>query len=61
MRDRITTVLHQALELSFGLGYRGTDEVLDLCWEVLDSKGAYPYGIAPWRDALAAFERSLFV
>mgnify|MGYP006876498992 CR=1 FL=1 len=61
MRQRLQEVLHQSLIMSFGSGYRGTDEILGLCWEVLEAKGTYPHGIAPWRDALTAFERTLFV
>lgn len=61
MRNRLQELIHHALTVSFGVGYVGTDEVLALCWEILDTNGAYQNGIAPWREALAASERTIFL
>jgi hypothetical protein len=60
-RNRLQDLIHHALTLSFGTGYVGTDEVLSLCWEILDTNGSYHHGIAPWREALAASERTIFL
>ncbi|GMK58680.1 hypothetical protein CspeluHIS016_0601220 [Cutaneotrichosporon spelunceum] len=60
-RERIRQLIHQILALSFGSGYRGPDDILRLCWEALDRNGAYENGIAPWREAMAALGRNLFI
>lgn len=61
MRSRIQHLLKFVLSLSFGSNYRGTDEILDICWDALDRNGQYENGIAPWRDAMGALGRNLFV
>lgn len=61
MRSRIQHLLKLVLALSFGSNYRGTDEILDICWDTLDRNGHYENGIAPWRDAMNALGRNLFV
>ncbi|BEI83680.1 hypothetical protein CcaverHIS002_0402840 [Cutaneotrichosporon cavernicola] len=60
-RERIQQLIHQILALSFGSGYRGPDDILRLCWEALDRNGSYENGIAPWREAMAALGRNLFI
>lgn len=61
-RERIQQLIHQVLALSFGSGYRGPDDILRLCWEALDRNGTYDdNGIAPWRDAMSALGRNLFI
>lgn len=60
-RERLQSLIHQILALSFGSGYRGPDDILRLCWEALDRNGGYENGIAPWREALSALGRNLFI
>ncbi|KLT42911.1 hypothetical protein CC85DRAFT_312001 [Cutaneotrichosporon oleaginosum] len=60
-RERIQILIRQILALSFGSGYRGPDDILRLCWEALDRNGSYENGIAPWREALGALGRNLFI
>lgn len=60
-RQRLQRMLELALAMSFGSNYKGTSEILTLCWEVLDNNGGFENGIAPWREAMTAFGRSLFV
>lgn len=60
-RTTLQAVLRAAQRSSFGAGYRGADEILQWCWEELDRNGCYRDGIAPWRDALSASGRSMYV
>jgi hypothetical protein len=55
------SVLRGAQQSSFGAGYKGADEILTWCWEELDREGHYKNGIAPWREALSAAGRSMYV
>ncbi|WOO86002.1 uncharacterized protein LOC62_07G009490 [Vanrija pseudolonga] len=59
-RDRLRALNKMCLTMSFGPNYPSTDDILDLCWEVLDRDG-YPHGIAPWREAMNALGRNLFM
>ena len=60
-RATLHSVLRAAQLSSFGVGYRGADEILNWCWEELDREGFYKDGIAPWREALSAAGRSMYV
>lgn len=60
-RERLHHLICLALSLSFGNNYRGSKEILQLSWEVLDCNGAYENGIAPWREAMSAFGRNMWV
>ncbi|KAJ9094284.1 hypothetical protein QFC21_006110 [Naganishia friedmannii] len=60
-RDRIMAVLRTTEAWSWGTGYiRGTQEIMETCWMVLDKEGGYRYGIAPWREAMAVAGRSFY-
>lgn len=61
MRERIASLMTLTLAISFGPNYRGTKEILALCWEVLDTQGKYENGIAPWREAMNALGRNLWI
>lgn len=61
MRTAIQSALRNAQAWSFGTGYQGADDIMDMCWKVCDARGGYPNGIAPWREALAACGRSMYV
>lgn len=61
VRGRIHELIRLTLAMGFGRNYRGSDDVLGLCWGVLDSKGRYDNGIAPWREAMAAVGRNLWL
>ncbi|KAI5478708.1 hypothetical protein MNV49_004633 [Pseudohyphozyma bogoriensis] len=39
---------------SYGIGFKPVDELLAICWDVMDREGKYVNGIAPWREALKA-------
>ncbi|WOO85996.1 uncharacterized protein LOC62_07G009484 [Vanrija pseudolonga] len=59
-RETIAHLMHLSLGTSYGANYRGSDEVLVLCWDVLDA-GGYPHGIAPWRESMAALGRNIWL
>lgn len=59
-RSRVRSLIRLALDMSFGPQYRGALDVLDVCWEVLDARGGYENGVAPWREAMAALGRNLW-
>ncbi|WOO85993.1 uncharacterized protein LOC62_07G009481 [Vanrija pseudolonga] len=59
-RVRVRSLIRLALDMSFGPQYRGALDVLDVCWEVLDARGCYENGVAPWREAMAALGRNLW-
>ncbi|KAL1404952.1 hypothetical protein Q8F55_008564 [Vanrija albida] len=59
-RATIAHLMHLSLGTSYGANYRGSDEVLVLCWDVLDSTG-YAHGIAPWRESMAALGRNIWL
>ncbi|KAL1404948.1 hypothetical protein Q8F55_008560 [Vanrija albida] len=59
-RVRIRALIRLALDSSFGPQYTGALDVLDVCWDVLDARGAYEHGVAPWREAMAALGRNLW-
>ncbi|KAL1404958.1 hypothetical protein Q8F55_008570 [Vanrija albida] len=61
VRERLASLMALTLAISFGPNYRGTKEILALCWEVLDTQGAYENGIAPWREAMNALGRNLWI
>ncbi|WOO86029.1 uncharacterized protein LOC62_07G009518 [Vanrija pseudolonga] len=50
-----------ALSMSYGASYRGSDDIMALCWEVLDTCGAYEDGMAPWREAMHTFGRNMWL
>ncbi|KAL1404954.1 hypothetical protein Q8F55_008566 [Vanrija albida] len=60
-RERLARLLALALGMGFGPNYRGTRDVLDVCWDVLDARGRYEHGIAPWREAMHALGRNVWV
>lgn len=60
-RERMASLLRLALGMGFGPNYRGTLDVLEVCWDVLDTNGKYEHGIAPWREAMHALGRNLWV
>ncbi|TXT04815.1 hypothetical protein VHUM_04083 [Vanrija humicola] len=60
-RAELVRLLRLALAMSFGNNYRSSEEILTLCWEVLDnSDEGYENGIAPWREAMSAIGRNLW-
>jgi hypothetical protein len=59
-RETIAHLMHLSLGTSYGANYRGSDEVLVLCWDLLDA-GGYPHGIAPWRESMAALGRNIWL
>lgn len=62
-RDRIRELIKVMLCMSFGPNYRGTDEMLALCWEIVDKSPTKSYkdGMAPWREAMSALGRNLWL
>ncbi|KAL1404974.1 hypothetical protein Q8F55_008587 [Vanrija albida] len=50
-----------ALAMSYGASFRGSDDIMALCWEVLDTCGAYEDGMAPWREAMHTFGRNMWL
>ncbi|KAL1404959.1 hypothetical protein Q8F55_008571 [Vanrija albida] len=62
-RQRIRDLIKVMLCMSFGPNYRGTDEMLALCWEIVDKSPTRRYkdGIAPWREAMNALGRNLWL
>ncbi|TXT04817.1 hypothetical protein VHUM_04085 [Vanrija humicola] len=62
-RERIRELIKVMLCMSFGPNYRGTDEMLALCWEIVDKSPTKSYkdGIAPWREAMNALGRNLWL
>lgn len=59
-RKQLFTVLRNAQDWSFGKGFKGVDEIVHMCWALYDREGTYRNGIAPWREVLAAFDRSVY-
>ncbi|WOO80446.1 uncharacterized protein LOC62_03G003965 [Vanrija pseudolonga] len=60
LRARLQELITHATALSFGPHYPAPRDVLEICWELMDSSG-YVTGVAPWRDAAASVGRTLWV
>jgi hypothetical protein len=60
-RKEIMLVMEMAQLCSMGAGYNGAKGVIETCWEDLDEQGYYTNGIAPWREAMAASGRSMYI
>ncbi|WVQ63454.1 uncharacterized protein L199_001607 [Kwoniella botswanensis] len=60
-RDRTRALLDDVNSMSFGKSYNGTSEIMEMCWEIYDAQGFYTNGIAPWREAMTAFGRTVIV
>ncbi|WVW80693.1 hypothetical protein I302_102679 [Kwoniella bestiolae CBS 10118] len=60
-RNRLRVLLDDVLSMSFGRSYNGTSEIMEMCWEIYDTQGCYTNGIAPWREAMTAFGRTVIV
>lgn len=63
IEDRIDllTTLKRAQDWSFGPGYKSSEGMVQACWDVYDNLGNYEHGIAPWREAMTATGRSLYL
>ncbi|WOO86027.1 uncharacterized protein LOC62_07G009516 [Vanrija pseudolonga] len=60
-RTRVHDLVRLAITVSYGAGYPNPDDVFNLCWDILDSRGKYENGIAPWREAMKMFGKSLLL
>lgn len=60
-RARVHDLVRLAITVSYGAGYPSPDDVFNLCWDILDSRGKYENGIAPWREAMKMFGKSLLL
>ncbi|KAL1404971.1 hypothetical protein Q8F55_008584 [Vanrija albida] len=60
-RTSLHDLIKLAITVSYGAGFPSPDDVFELCWDILDSRGEYENGIAPWREATKMFGKSLLL